>query len=470
MSILNESNCFSFFYYLCLILALLMSLWVAFEYNKNEDIIEISYQKFDASDKQSPYPSMSLCFVDHVEKSKFEYYYDNISVTLYADFLNGDSWEDNVSLVNYDLVTMDINDYLIGTCIIILGSIRCQPVERIKAVGFPHPFGFMKCFSIHYDIKRDYTGKNADKSSPTLKLDQVYIAMNNSIFPNGIRPSSGRFLITFHNPFQLERSSYIAFHNWPSRKERKYHVMQFFFRSVEIFKRRRNGNERCYHEKDYDYMVNERVIKDVGCRPPFWRSNYKYPVCNSSKQMKEILSLSTSIFNQEDAAPNILPPCVEIKKIDILFDEQIGEENKNSFNTAIYNQYEEKAKTSENWFVIQLNFWSLLDFKEIKQKRGYSFQSVIGNASGYIGFLVGITVSELPQFLLWIYRKMKFLVWSLKNYVEANETCVCQDEPSFPVDAEAIPDENRELKVRMCKFELCLKQLQDQISFLEQKC
>ena len=65
------------------------------------------------------------------------------------------------------------------------------------------------------------------------------------------------------------------------------------------------------------------------------------------------------------------------------------------------------AGGKENWFVIHLHFWSSIDFKEIKQIRAYSMMSVIGNASGYIGFAVGWSISELPRLIFWLYAKTK---------------------------------------------------------------
>ena len=48
--------------------------------------------------------------------------------------------------------------------------------------------------------------------------------------------------------------------------------------------------------------------------------------------------------------------------------------------------------------------------KEIKQIRAYSIMSVIGNASGYIGFAVGWSISELPRLIFWLYAKRKSFI------------------------------------------------------------
>ena len=49
-----------------------MTLWATLEYLKNEDVIEISYRKFDQTKGDSQYPAMSLCFVDAYKQSELE--------------------------------------------------------------------------------------------------------------------------------------------------------------------------------------------------------------------------------------------------------------------------------------------------------------------------------------------------------------------------------------------------------------
>ena len=44
------------------------------------------------------------------------------------------------------------------------------------------------------------------------------------------------------------------------------------------------------------------------------------------------------------------------------------------------------------------------EFKEIKQTRAYNFQTLIGNAGGYVGLFVGYTLKEIPFFLEMIFK------------------------------------------------------------------
>ena len=86
------------------------------------------------------------------------------------------------------------------------------------------------------------------------------------------------------------------------------------------------------------------------------------------------------------------------------------------YESHIYESFEKKATTSRGWFVIKTNLYQLSSFKEIKQVRKYTFQSMIGNSGGYIGLLVGITISSIPCFLFKLYSTIKGRILSIRTY------------------------------------------------------
>ena len=61
------------------------------------------------------------------------------------------------------------------------------------------------------------------------------------------------------------------------------------------------------------------------------------------------------------------------------------------------------SEFSDDFFVLNINFQSPT-FKEIKQVRAYSTQTLIGNAGGYIGLLLGYTIRQIPMFLRHLYE------------------------------------------------------------------
>ena len=110
---------------------------------------------------------------------------------------------------------------------------------------------------------------------------------------------------------------------------------------------------------------------------------------------------------QDGQFEKVIPPCVEIKKVDVEFEENIGDSSKNEFSNDFYEKFAQKAGTKQGWFIIHLHFWSSIDFKEIKQIRAYPIMSAIGNASGYVGVLVGASLPQIPFLIFWAVSKMK---------------------------------------------------------------
>ena len=274
MSRITQEHIFSSFYYLCLGSALALSLWCVIEYAANSNITEVSYQMFDPKNDESQYPSLSLCFLDSYKEISLQNYdiRGGINTTIYSKFLRGNYWDHEMLNVDYDLVTFDIKDYIIGTCMISTGSSECQNIKEIHASTFVTQSGIYKCFSFNQISE--------------LPLDEVFIAINSSVFPNGIRPSSSRFLLSFHYPHQIVRSQPTQYTDWIPRSNQTtdYYVMNFPLTGIEIIKRRRDGKHGCYPWKNYDNTVNEDVMKSVGCRPPYWKSKYEHRLCNSKKE------------------------------------------------------------------------------------------------------------------------------------------------------------------------------------------
>ena len=104
--------------------------------------------------------------------------------------------------------------------------------------------------------------------------------------------------------------------------------MQFHIKAVETLKRRTDGNTECYDWKYFDSETIEDVMKSVGCQPPYWKSIYNnHSSCNSSAQMRSIATHYQAKLYQDDQFQNVIPPCVEIKKVDVEFDEDIGDKS-----------------------------------------------------------------------------------------------------------------------------------------------
>ena len=91
-----------------------------------------------------------------------------------------------------------------------------------------------------------------------------------------------------------------------------------------------------------------------------------------------------------ETSQNDIPPCREITKLQI--DKSVG------YTNAKEVEMNDTGKPL-SWFEINVDI--LTDtFKVIRQKRVYSQQSLIGNVGGYVGILIGFSLSDLLSWMI----------------------------------------------------------------------
>ena len=392
----------SIFYCLCLICAFALSFWCTSEYAKNKEITEISFQRFNPIEEERQYPSMTLCLTESYKDLEFYKYNEStINSTSYSKFLAGINGTMDMFFIDYDSVTIDVRDYIIDSCIVGIDGLQsasdCQKFGRIEYYTRMTGVGVTKCFSFKHDSKEP--------------IDETYIALNTSIFSKGVRPTFGRFLILFHYPDQIFTGNRNIFYKWPVRANPmdEFYHMHFGISNVEILHRRKKGRERCYDWKRYDFRVIDDVMRSVGCQPPYWKSKLGLPSCRSQQELRNLRVQWWSKNVQDERFQKYFPPCIEITKMDVSFEEVSAEElSKQGLGyEAVDDRFIKKAGTARGWFVINTSLWQSASFKEIRKVRAYSFQSMIGNSGGYIGLLAGISISDLSCVVLRIYFALK---------------------------------------------------------------
>ena len=61
---------------------------------------------------------------------------------------------------------------------------------------------------------------------------------------------------------------------------------------------------------------------------------------------------------------------------------------------------------NESYFGIELTYRQTR-FRDIVQTKSYTFEGLVGNVGGYIGLFLGCSLVQIPDFLLFISRKIK---------------------------------------------------------------
>ena len=225
---------------------------------------------------------------------------------------------------------------------------------------------------------------------PAKGLFAASIWFNSSIFSNdGVRPPYDfGFVVSLSYSQQLLRFIYHLGH-WDIRNSTETYSMNFKVKDVEVLRRRNKLQNRCSDWKNYETMVEEQALSYIGCRPfrgqasKYLPSLEDYPACES----KEKLQLSTKILFDDTVADsqtllNLTAPCSEIKRMNVEFHE---EDTNVVRETHFVPSTKHKLVHGNGWFRVTVQFRTN-EFKEIKQMRAYSSQSLVGNAGVVLDF------------------------------------------------------------------------------------
>ena len=98
------------FRFICSLLAILLVVDVFYKFSKNEDISLLKYTSYLKTENDY-YPVISFCFKNPFLKKKLEKY--GADEAAYLNFLEGKNISDELLEIEYDQVTIDVNEYLI---------------------------------------------------------------------------------------------------------------------------------------------------------------------------------------------------------------------------------------------------------------------------------------------------------------------------------------------------------------------
>ena len=125
------------------------------------------------------------------------------------------------------------------------------------------------------------------------------IQINNSFFPNGVRPIDQYFndgsyafdglCVYFHYPGQFFTSEYTIKYNWdPILNKTRQPMMSFTVTGVEVIKQRNKPDKICFEDwRNYDEYLRDAVMSEVGCKPPHWKTSKNMRLCSLKQQMEK---------------------------------------------------------------------------------------------------------------------------------------------------------------------------------------
>ena len=108
---INVASCHKFFHIICICATLAMTCWCFIKYCLDKDVSLVGFVTFN-QDESNIYPALTICFWNPFLNEKLKSYGSGINVSTYSNFLQGKHWDNRMMDIDYDDVTVSIEDYL----------------------------------------------------------------------------------------------------------------------------------------------------------------------------------------------------------------------------------------------------------------------------------------------------------------------------------------------------------------------
>ena len=351
------------------------------QYCNGPDGTIVEYKRF-GDVETDVYPSIGACFTNTLEEKNLKKYGDNLTSTLYYYFLTGEFWDPNLLMVDYDIVTQNLDEYVLAYGYRTsdwkfnyvyqqgqYGKSELKPGFKIHTI-----LGF-KCFTIDFPFKND-------------QLNDFHIFLRPDIFNGGRRvdnpgedmTTENQLWVLPHYPNQLFTQMSLVKTKWPRRKlsAPKTYLMVFDIQSVDVVQQRSSGNTPCLEgNRDYDTEKQQSILESLGCKPPYWNSSSSFPLCSKQEELKAATKqLLTTLLSNDKRA---LKPCRRFENIVYSYGDV---ETPVGYFDAI------------NSSVTMVFDYSTPNYKEVRGVKGMDLQSFIGKQLFlYINMAIRILIS-----------------------------------------------------------------------------
>ena len=350
----------------CISATIITTLWQLNQYANGPDGTIVEYKTFNDK-KIDTYPSVSVCLTNTLKEEKLKTYGNRVNSDSYINFLMGTAWHENFLRIDYDDVTQDLDEYILEYgyktkdrkmhSIYVKGQSKVSTSE-LKPGLKQYNFIGQKCFAINFPFMEGQ------------EMKSFYIKLRNDIFKDGKRlDNPGEFLVfenqlwvTPHYPDQFFWSADQAKSRWPIRESHapKNYVMAFNIQSLDVVQQRNSRNTPCLEGSvDHDTEELQSILRNLGCKPPYWNSSSQIPFCSTRRKFTEAANLGKSLLLGREKFK--LKPC-------------------RRFDNIVYGY--EDLKTVEGWGNSSLMIifdYSTPHYKELRSVKNMELQTFIGN-------------------------------------------------------------------------------------------
>ena len=456
MSNLHFRIAYYSFHFICTSATIGFICFCLYKYSQNGDVSQVTFQEFHAQE-ENLYPSLTICVSSIFYEEKLKSYGEGINVSTYTGFMNGEYWDDRMINVDYDNVTTNFSNFFLGVGMwtpdwrylkgeeyflydhrkVVKENIRNPNVSTVEMNEWTPDF---------YNSYRDSSQKCFTVDIPFMMQKKVWtfgIVFDSYIFPERIRPYYYEFGVKVHYPGQFLDSK-MQKYVWKQKNSDspEYVTMRFKIQKLEVMKHRKTKTSQCntnLRGNDERKMLGK--IKEVGCKPPWWKEIDDFPVCKSKEKIKTFTKFNVS---------NYVPACQSVEKI-----------------LYAYQEFDIVEDWTQEWLdEVHKAFEVMLEFQdatymEIRQVRDYSIQDVVGDIGGYLGLFLGFAILQIPEFLFRIYFWIEEVIAKKKtNIISISEKCN-QHETNETMARCCIEAMNRKLEQNIADINTIKKTLDD---------
>ena len=336
---------------------LMVSYWFYKFIVEDRDVGVVDYELLDNT--EIDFPVVSLCFENPflIKKLKNELKKINqsLSTSSYLEYLKGDIHVDGFEKIDYNNITMDLDDYYIKSVFKLsngsLSHTMSKPAHKVIFNGF-YNGQFSKCFETQLNRKENPNIQDIAYQYDNTKLLQdlfypmwkpYYIAVNIH--------HTGQFLVKLGNsqPQHLQ-----------------YGKLQggiIAITGIEFLKRRKTRKHNCLQNpKMFDNLVLRKHIISNGCSAPYHEKYKGFPMCSNMTKIKQYK------YQYDKARKMYYPkPCERFSKVD--------------------RSAHAKDGAIEEFYRLVILYPE--DMKIITQSKEVDGHALIGNIGGYVGLFLG---------------------------------------------------------------------------------
>ena len=370
----------------CVVTAFLVTLWPMYEYNLDNDLVQINFKK-TYSANEIVYPALTLCG-DSVTISQLNG--STQETVLNGSFFDKESRHKTLRIEDY-ISTIKLRNFeseitRFSKSGLGIESHNKVTNHRLSTNTIFRRYQATRCFAVAIPFMMNKGISSMDVGIKKSIFNTINIPKSSEIVNGKSHLSVG---LSYQNQyFPLLRHQEES-QNVGNEKLGACTGFIMNVRGMEILHRRNRPRDPCNeYTNDNTTKFLEGVMEKLGCKPELWDVNSLLPICSRKQLNKSRQLLDDTLYSLNER--HSIKPCRTI--LDLWYDKDID----NSM---------ESCTDDEDTFHIKVLF-NDLPFKEISFVPAYTIWNLLSSISIIFGLFFGVSLIQLPDLISKLEKRM----------------------------------------------------------------